>query len=94
MSCPYRFRCPVPCRPPQPQTRENSPDGRALIKSYHLDSPAGGPTPSLPVILVVDPLTGAKMWHRSGFVDAEQLMEALVPFLDYGPLDAGECAAG
>ncbi|PNH00378.1 hypothetical protein TSOC_013801, partial [Tetrabaena socialis] len=73
---------------------ETSADGRALIKAYRLD-PAGGnpggPT-FLPAILVVDPVTGAQLWHRTGFMDAEKLMEELVPFMDHGPLDAG--AAG
>ncbi|GLC38061.1 hypothetical protein PLESTM_000679800 [Pleodorina starrii] len=72
------------------QTHENSPDGRELIKAYRLDSLAASTGGSVcPAILVVDPLTGAQMWHRSGFIDAEKLMEELVPFMDHGPLDAG-----
>lgn len=65
---------------------DSTPDGRTLTKAYRLDS---GPAPHLPVVLVVDPLTGAKLWARTGFVDAEKLMEELVPFMDHGPLDAG-----
>ncbi|GIL42641.1 hypothetical protein Vafri_589 [Volvox africanus] len=67
------------------QTHENSPDGRALIKAYKLDAMSG----ACPAILVLDPLTGAKMWQRTGFIDAEKLMEELVPFMDHGPLDSG-----
>ncbi|KXZ56917.1 hypothetical protein GPECTOR_1g827 [Gonium pectorale] len=70
------------------QTSETSADGRALIKAYRLDSLAPGGAP-LPATLVVDPLTNAQLWHRAGFVDAEKLMEELVPFMDHGPLDAG-----
>ncbi|GLI69181.1 hypothetical protein VaNZ11_013750 [Volvox africanus] len=70
------------------QTHENSPDGRALIKAYKLDAMSGASGPC-PAILVLDPLTGAKMWHRTGFIDAEKLMEELVPFMDHGPLDSG-----
>jgi hypothetical protein len=30
-------------------------------------------------------LTGIKLLERVGFIDAERLMEELVPFLDHGP---------
>ncbi|KAG2448168.1 hypothetical protein HYH02_006753 [Chlamydomonas schloesseri] len=71
------------------QTFENSSDGKALVKAYRLDAlaPPGGPV--CPATLVVDPVTGAQLWHRAGFIDAEKLMEELVPFMDHGPLDAG-----
>ncbi|EFJ41718.1 hypothetical protein VOLCADRAFT_98325 [Volvox carteri f. nagariensis] len=73
------------------QTHETSADGRALIKAYRLES-QGAPSSACPAILVVDPLTGAQMWHRAGFIDAEKLMEELVPFMDHGPMDAGTYA--
>ncbi len=29
--------------------------------------------------------TGAKLYERAGFIDAEHLLEDLVPFMDHGP---------
>lgn len=43
---------------------------------YHLDE--------LPAIFIVDPITGAKLWQRAGFVSPDALIEELVPFLDVG----------
>ncbi|KAK9821335.1 hypothetical protein WJX81_007084 [Elliptochloris bilobata] len=37
---------------------------------------------ALPAILIVDPVTGAKLRHWTGFVEAHRLVEDLVPFLD------------
>ncbi|GFR40515.1 hypothetical protein Agub_g1084, partial [Astrephomene gubernaculifera] len=71
------------------QTYENSPDGRALVQAYRLASLSPPGCPACPAILVVDPITGAQLWHRAGFMDPEKLMEELVPFMDHGPLDAG-----
>ncbi|MEW5309670.1 MAG: hypothetical protein WDW38_001539 [Sanguina aurantia] len=63
------------------QVQEKAPEGKRLMSLFNLRE--------LPAILIVDPVTGAKLYDRSGFVDAETLMEALVPFLDAGPNDAG-----
>ncbi|KAG2487936.1 hypothetical protein HYH03_013515 [Edaphochlamys debaryana] len=72
------------------QTQEASQEGRALIKAYHLDSQAASSgQPACPAILVVDPVTGAQLWCRLGFMDAEKLMEELVPFMDHGPMEPG-----
>ena len=43
---------------------------------YHLEE--------LPAVFIVDPITGAKLWQRSGFVSPDTLIEELVPFLDMG----------
>ena len=45
----------------------------------------------LPVIMVVDPITGASLYTREGFVGAEKLIEDLIPFMDHGPTDPGVC---
>eukprot|EP00894_Picocystis_sp_ML_P003866 jgi/Pico_ML_1/54383/g4740.t1 len=43
----------------------------------------------LPVIMVIDPVTGQKLVQWTGYVSPEKLMENLLPFLDRGPLDGG-----
>lgn len=63
------------------QATEPAQDAKAIMAAYRLTA--------LPVVLVVDPLTKASLWQRSGFVDAEKLMEELVPFMDTAPHDAG-----
>eukprot|EP00887_Chlorella_sp_A99_P008221 scaffold12.g8221.t1 len=43
----------------------------------------------LPAILVVDPVTGAPMRHWTGFLDAERVVEELMPFLETSIHDPG-----
>lgn len=43
----------------------------------------------LPATLIIDPVTGAPMWQRTGFIDAERLTEELLPFLDHSIHDPG-----
>jgi hypothetical protein len=50
--------------------------GGELVMQYHLDE--------LPALFIVDPITGAKLWQKSGFVSPDTLIEELVPFLDMG----------
>jgi len=52
-----------------------------LINSYRLRG--------VPAVCIIDPITGTKLFERQGFVDAEQLIEDLVPFMDVGPKDPG-----
>lgn len=59
------------------------PEGQLLVSGYRLTGSA------LPLILVVDPITGACLWDKSGFVSADKLMEDLVPYMDHGPTSAG-----
>eukprot|EP00262_Sarcandra_glabra_P011182 TRINITY_DN26921_c0_g1_i1.p1 TRINITY_DN26921_c0_g1~~TRINITY_DN26921_c0_g1_i1.p1 ORF type:complete len:465 (+),score=87.18 TRINITY_DN26921_c0_g1_i1:24-1397(+) len=42
---------------------------------------------SIPVVLVIDPITGQKMRAWSGMVQPERLLEDLLPFMDKGPKD-------
>eukprot|EP00878_Enallax_costatus_P022026 GHUV01023349.1.p1 GENE.GHUV01023349.1~~GHUV01023349.1.p1 ORF type:complete len:292 (+),score=90.24 GHUV01023349.1:284-1159(+) len=58
------------------QCYNTSDQGQQLIGQYHLEE--------LPAVFIVDPLTGAKVWERYGFISAEGLIEELVPFLDAG----------
>ena len=58
------------------QVLDSSIEGNRLVSSYHV--------PSLPAILVLDPLTGAKVFDRYGFVQPDTLIEDLVPFLVSG----------
>ncbi|KAI7835353.1 hypothetical protein COHA_010735, partial [Chlorella ohadii] len=43
----------------------------------------------LPATLIIDPVTGAPMWQRTGFINAERLTEELLPFLDHSIHDPG-----
>ena len=65
------------------QLYENAPDGRKFISYYQLGSE--WVPPPLPVTLLIDPVTGAKMHTWNGFVDAERFMEELLPFCDATP---------
>ena len=47
-----------------------------MIARYHLEE--------LPAVFIVDPITGATLWERYGFISTEALIEELVPFLDAG----------
>eukprot|EP00798_Chlamydomonas_sp_ICE-L_P008221 gene8221-1487_t len=62
------------------QDMENE-EGAKLVTNYRLSK--------LPAVLVVDPITGATITDKSGFMDAEKMMDMLVPFMDQGPKDPG-----
>lgn len=64
------------CRRMLPQVYDTSGVGGALVMQYHLDE--------LPALFIVDPITGAKLWQKSGFVSPDTLIEELVPFMDMG----------
>ncbi|KAF5836331.1 hypothetical protein DUNSADRAFT_6058 [Dunaliella salina] len=63
------------------QAQAEEEDGVHLVSSYRLRG--------VPAICIIDPITGTKLFERQGFVDAEQLIEDLVPFMDVGPKDPG-----
>lgn len=45
-------------------------------------------------MFIVDPITGAKVWERYGFISAEGMVEELVPFLDAGKAGGGGVEVG
>ncbi|WCJ33737.1 UBX domain-containing protein [Euphorbia peplus] len=61
------------------QVYDDASEGRKVCTYYKLDS--------IPVVLVIDPITGQKMRAWSGMVQPESLLEDLVPFMDGGPRD-------
>ncbi|XP_028752586.1 plant UBX domain-containing protein 7 isoform X1 [Neltuma alba] len=61
------------------QVYDDTTEGRKVCTYYRLDS--------IPVVLVIDPITGQKMRIWSGMVQPESLLEGLLPFLDAGPKD-------
>ncbi|GLT85090.1 hypothetical protein SLE2022_032920 [Rubroshorea leprosula] len=64
------------------QVYDDSSEGRKVCTYYKLDS--------IPVILVIDPITGQRMRSWCGMVQPESLLEDLVPFMDGGPRDHHE----
>ncbi|XP_012072428.1 plant UBX domain-containing protein 7 isoform X2 [Jatropha curcas] len=56
---------------------DDTSEGKKVCTYYKLDS--------IPVVLVIDPITGQKMRAWSGMIQPESLLEDLVPFLDGGP---------
>ena len=56
------------------QTYDVSEDGQSLMSFYNITS--------LPVIIMVDPVTGAPMRQWNGFQEATRLAEDFVPFMD------------
>ncbi|KAG6766034.1 hypothetical protein POTOM_030099 [Populus tomentosa] len=58
---------------------DDTSEGRKVCTYYKLDS--------IPVVLVIDPITGQKMHSWVGMVQPESLLEDLVPFMDGGPRD-------
>lgn len=58
------------------QVYNTSEVGGALVMQYHLEE--------LPATYIVDPITGAKLWQKCGFISPDSLIEELVPFLDVG----------
>ncbi|XP_022734545.1 plant UBX domain-containing protein 7-like [Durio zibethinus] len=61
------------------QVYDDSSEGRKVCTYYRLDS--------IPVVLVIDPITGQKMHSWCGMVQPESLLEDLVQFMDGGPRD-------
>ncbi|KAJ4710245.1 UBX domain-containing protein [Melia azedarach] len=61
------------------QVYDDTSEGRKVCTYYKLDS--------IPVVLVIDPITGQKMRSWCGMVQPENLLEDLVPFMDGGPRD-------
>ncbi|KAF9677513.1 hypothetical protein SADUNF_Sadunf08G0115500 [Salix dunnii] len=61
------------------QVYDDSSEGRKVCTYYKLDS--------IPVVLVIDPITGQKMHSWVGMVQPESLLEDLVQFMDGGPRD-------
>ncbi|XVF02945.1 hypothetical protein REPUB_Repub04eG0218300 [Reevesia pubescens] len=61
------------------QVYDDSSEGRKVCTYYRLDS--------IPVVLVIDPITGQKMRSWCGMVQPENLLEDLVQFMDGGPRD-------
>ncbi|KAF7813001.1 plant UBX domain-containing protein 7 [Senna tora] len=59
------------------QVYDDTTEGRKVCTYYRLDS--------IPVVLIIDPITGQKMRSWSGMVQPESLLEGLLPFLDAGP---------
>lgn len=63
------------------QVYNTSEVGGSLVMQYHLEQ--------LPAVFIVDPITGAKLWEKSGFVSPDTFIEELVPFLDVGEYSRG-----
>eukprot|EP00244_Chara_vulgaris_P003548 TRINITY_DN1657_c0_g2_i2.p1 TRINITY_DN1657_c0_g2~~TRINITY_DN1657_c0_g2_i2.p1 ORF type:complete len:355 (-),score=61.60 TRINITY_DN1657_c0_g2_i2:852-1916(-) len=61
------------------QQYDDTPEGRKVCAFYKLTI--------LPAVIVLDPQTGQKMKGWDGMLDADRLLEDLVPFMDRGPLE-------
>ncbi|XP_068640161.1 plant UBX domain-containing protein 7-like [Aristolochia californica] len=61
------------------QVYDDTSEGRKVCTYYNLYC--------IPVVLVIDPVTGQKMRSWDGMVEPERLLEDLVPYLDKGPKD-------
>ncbi|OAY25414.1 plant UBX domain-containing protein 7 isoform X2 [Manihot esculenta] len=61
------------------QVYDDTSEGRKVCTYYKLDS--------IPVVLVIDPITGQKMRAWNGMIQPESLLEDLVQFMDGGPRD-------
>ena len=59
------------------QPYDSTTDGRKLKTYYRVEEP--------PTILVLDPMTGQKLWEYKGFVEGAALLEDLAPFFDTSP---------
>ncbi|XP_042487352.1 plant UBX domain-containing protein 7-like isoform X2 [Macadamia integrifolia] len=59
------------------QVYDDTTEGRKVCTYYNLDS--------IPVILVIDPITGQKMRSWNGMVHPDRLLEDLLPFMDGSP---------
>ncbi|XP_062113102.1 plant UBX domain-containing protein 7 isoform X3 [Humulus lupulus] len=61
------------------QVYDDTTEGQKVCTYYKLDS--------IPVVLVIDPITGQKMRSWVGMVQPERLLEDLLTFMDSGPKD-------
>ncbi|XP_062076021.1 plant UBX domain-containing protein 7-like [Humulus lupulus] len=61
------------------QVYDDTTEGQKVYTYYKLDS--------IPVVLVIDPITGQKMRSWVGMVQPERLLEDLLTFMDSGPKD-------
>uniref|UniRef100_A0A7N0U0L4 UBX domain-containing protein n=1 Tax=Kalanchoe fedtschenkoi TaxID=63787 RepID=A0A7N0U0L4_KALFE len=61
------------------QVYDDSNEGRKVCTYYKVDS--------VPIVLVIDPITGQKMRSWSGMVHPDRLLEDLIQFMDGGPRD-------
>ncbi|CAA2954874.1 plant UBX domain-containing 7 isoform X1 [Olea europaea subsp. europaea] len=61
------------------QVNDDEEEGSKVCTYYKLDS--------IPVILIIDPITGQKMRSWLGMVQPENLLEDLLPFMDNCPSD-------
>lgn len=61
------------------QVYDDTTEGKKVCTYYRLDS--------IPVVLIIDPITGQKMHSWCGMVQPESLLEGLLAFLDAGPKD-------
>ncbi|KAG9442430.1 hypothetical protein H6P81_018284 [Aristolochia fimbriata] len=61
------------------QVYDDTSEGRKVCTYYNLYA--------IPVVLVIDPITGQKMRSWNGMIEPERLLEDLVPYLDKGPKD-------
>ncbi|KAI5061027.1 hypothetical protein GOP47_0023532 [Adiantum capillus-veneris] len=61
------------------QVYDDTEEGRKVCTYYKLTN--------MPIIMIIDPLTGQKMRSWEGMVNAERLLEDLVPYIDRGPLE-------
>ncbi|XP_074309030.1 plant UBX domain-containing protein 7-like [Silene latifolia] len=59
------------------QVYDDSSEGKKVCTYYKIES--------VPVVLIIDPITGQKMRSWSGMVNPERLLEDLLPFMDGGP---------
>ncbi|KAF6174624.1 hypothetical protein GIB67_006276 [Kingdonia uniflora] len=59
------------------QVYDDTTEGRKVCSYYHQDS--------IPVVLVIDPITGQKMRSWSGMIEPQRLLEDLMPYMDGGP---------
>ncbi|KAF5186358.1 Plant ubx domain-containing protein [Thalictrum thalictroides] len=59
------------------QVYDDTTEGMKVCTYYKLES--------FPVVLVIDPITGQKMHLWKGMIEAESLLENLLPYLDSGP---------
>ncbi|KAF8040009.1 hypothetical protein BT93_B2281 [Corymbia citriodora subsp. variegata] len=61
------------------QVYDDTSEGQKVCTYYRLDS--------IPVVLVIDPITGQKMRSWTGMIQPESLLENLLLFLEGGPKD-------
>ncbi|GAB4848169.1 hypothetical protein Ancab_002836 [Ancistrocladus abbreviatus] len=59
------------------QVYDDASEGAKVRTYYKVDS--------IPVVLVIDPITGQKMRSWSGMIHPDRLLEDLLPFMDSGP---------